>query len=243
MPGAARLAGAVEHFVEKTDEANIKIEGASKGFFYSVYADSVTLSYKDTTLPSIRNIGVHLQRLRILRREAAVAFTAEAFSGGTIDGEIVLRKKTVDLALKVENASIAELLALAGLSGDGLMEINGNLSDFAGEFQIELTDLKLKPSGFAAILPVDRFRSLNGVLVTDGQSLHVKALEIVGEGIRARLKGVIDGDNLDLTLELFPDAKTVGENQLLLDGISKYRRSPGHYSIPIKGTLSHPVIR
>lgn len=242
MPGAAKIAKTVERFAEKTDGVTLRIEGASKGIFYSLYADSVTLSYKDITFPPIRNIGVYVDIVNILRRKAAVFFKTEILDG-KMEGEVAFRKKTVDLMLKVERASIANLLSLAGLSGDGLMNIDGILSGPGGEFKVELMDLKLKPSGFAAVLPVDRFQSLNGVLVVDGQTLNVKALEIVGKGLRARLKGKVKGDKLNLTLELFPDAKTVDENQILLAGIDQYKRSPGHYSIPIKGTLSHPVIR
>lgn len=244
VPSADKLARVAEGMVSSRTDGKLDISSPSKGFFFNLAADRAILSYKGSYAIPFEKPGLHPAMASLLKGAPGLGFRASLF-GGTAIGEIGIsgiRKRAPRLSLDVDRVDISKLLEFAGLSGNGLLFLEGSRTGQKGEFRLRVTDLKLEPEGIAALIPVESFRGVNGMLLTHGTTATLKGLEIEGEGMHARMKGQVIGERLDLTLELFLDAETVDENSLILSGIERFKASPGHYRFPVRGTLSNPVI-
>ena len=70
-----------------------------------------------------------------------------------------------------------------------------------------------------------------------------------GEGLYARLKGYFPqatplGDApLNLSLELMPKPEFLEKQKFVFLLLNKYLTTPGHYDIPVRGTLAKPLLQ
>lgn len=245
VPSADKLARAAERFVNAGNNVDLTIDSPSKGVFFGIGADRATMSFNGRYDILFEKPGFYPDIASLFKGAPGIVFNA-GLLGGTAKGEVgitTLSNSAPRLSIDVGRVDIASMLEFAGLAGSGILYIEGGQAGGLGEFKLRITDLMLKPEGIAALIPVENFRGVNGMLITSGSTVSLKGLEIEGEGLHARMKGKVIGERLDLTLELFVDAETVKENSLILAGIERFKASPGHYSFPVRGTLSNPVIR
>ena len=177
---------------------------------------------------------------------------------GIIEGEAFVGEETTVTL----NAREVALNAFGELSAMGLKKgsVSGK-ADFIfaggncpkGSVSLDTTGVAL--AGLTSSYPAFIFgESLSASLAmeTEGDcKAEVKGLFIEGEGLDARIEGVmrikspIERSALDMKLELFtkPQASGADTNEVLFSIINGYKRSSGYYRMNIKGTINSPVIK
>lgn len=105
----------------------------------------------------------------------------------------------------------------------------------------ELSDLKIGEMP----LPAVSDETIQGILrVKDGRG-RVESLTFEGSGLYARLSGEVPlsaSAPLDLIMELMPKADFLEKQKFVFLLLVKYLDSPGHYRIPVRGTLAKPSV-
>ena len=80
-------------------------------------------------------------------------------------------------------------------------------------------------------------------------AIKLESFTLEGEGLYVRLKGglpltmPLGAAPLNLTLELMPKPEFLERQKFVFLLLTKYLTSPGHYEIPIRGTLAKPAIQ
>jgi type II secretion system protein N len=105
----------------------------------------------------------------------------------------------------------------------------------------ELADLKIGELP----LPAVSDETIQGMLrVKDGRG-RVESLTFEGSGLYARLSGEVPlsaSAPLELILELMPKAEFLERQKFVFLLLLNYLDSPGHYRIPVRGTLAKPQV-
>jgi type II secretion system protein N len=157
---------------------------------------------------------------------------------GRIEGSIAVSKGTSAL-VRIDSADIEELpfLKASGIQGKGLFYGNLVFAKNSGNLKFDVKDARLNTASFGGIgIPLDIFRSAQGAMTISGPVIRITSFSLRGPGIYARLKGNINGNQLNAVLELMPEPALEKEN-VIFSLIGTYRTSPGYYSIPVTKTL------
>ncbi|MBI5141256.1 MAG: type II secretion system protein GspN [Nitrospirae bacterium] len=242
IPDGALFAEAAKAAVMRSSGLRISLTGFSKSPFYALRADGITVEYQGRTAKPLKEINASVPVSGLLRGKASADISAIA-AGGRLAGTVSYTGGAASIDIRVERASLAELLALAPVSGSGVVDAQAKLVGGIGEIRFSVKEMKLETSGPLALLPLDKFKGINGVIDMSGREVHVKGLEIEGDSLHGRIKGKITDGSLDLAIEIFPDAAFSKDNSFILAGLLKYQESPGHYKIPVTGTIARPVVR
>jgi type II secretion system protein N len=120
---------------------------------------------------------------------------------------------------------------LPRMNGTVKMEVTG----------VELADLKIGELPLPAVVD----ETIQGMLrVRDGRG-RVESLTFSGSGLYARVSGEIPlaaSAPLELMLELMPKADFLEKQKFVFLLLVKYLDSPGHYRLPIRGSLAKPSL-
>jgi type II secretion system protein N len=98
-------------------------------------------------------------------------------------------------------------------------------------------------------LPDASYETVQGMYRLNGGRGTLESLSLQGKGIYVRLKGEIPfvsppgAAPLNLTLELMPKPSFLENQKFIFLLLTKYLTTPGHYQIPIRGTLAKPLIQ
>jgi len=98
-------------------------------------------------------------------------------------------------------------------------------------------------------LPDASYENIQGLYRLKGSRGTLETLSLQGSGIYVRLKGEIPfveptaSAPLNLTLELMPKPAFLESQKFVFLLLAKYLTTPGHYTIPIRGTLAKPMIQ
>lgn len=130
--------------------------------------------------------------------------------------------------------------------------------------QAEMRGLKGKGTGFIRLdaqgvelrgvkigetpLPDATYQTVQGMVrISEGAST-IESFTLQGTGLYARLKGdILPAGSLrtaplNMTLELMPKPDFLDRQKFIFLLLAKYLDTPGHYQIPIKGTLGKPAL-
>ena len=222
-------------------DISAKTEGLSKGLFFDFGADAITLIRQDKEILTIENIEGRINPLSLLLLKVALRVEGD-LSGGRFAGSATLHRKGISAAISVSDADAS---GIAFLSSLGVVErgtLSGDLTlkDGVGEARFSLDGALLKDRVFSGVpLPLHLFRGAKAALSVKAGTLGVTSFSLEGEGIYARIKGDIKGTNLDLNVELMPEAAF--RDKIYLIPLERYMVSPGYYLIPVKGDLASSV--
>lgn len=237
----ALLTGIIEDSV-KTGGLDIEVNGFRKGLFFSFTSESIEIKKSDKRLLSINGVSGRVDLLALPLMKVVMPFQGRVGSG-ELKGRALLRRKHYEVDLSVDAAQMQEIafFGQAGLKGKGTLAVDVYVEDGRGEIKFAIEDaefgmLYLPGSLSGFVLPLGMFQSARGVVRFKGQTVEVESLSIEGRGIYARAKGVIRGREVDMKLELMPEASVMPMDAfvILTSLISSYRVSPGYYVIPIK---------
>lgn len=136
----------------------------------------------------------------------------------------------------------------AGIFG-GQAEIRGLKGKADGQVKLEALGVDLRGVKVGETpLPDASYRTVQGLLRISGGVARLESFTLQGDGLYVRLKGQIPQVRplsvapLDLTLELMPKPDFLEKQKFIFLLLTKYLDTPGHYQLPIKGTLGKPLL-
>jgi type II secretion system protein N len=196
-------------------------------------------------------------RLRLFPLLAGkVTFACEARIGaGKLEGEVEpLGKGRLDLAisgLRLEDIPFFVTVTGARVGGQLMAEAHfrgrGDKAD--GELKLEVRGAEVGGVKIGDMpLPDASYRTVQGMLRAKAGRLNLESFTLEGDGLYVRLKGDLPlvgppaAAPLNLALELMPQAEFLEKQKYVFLLLVKYQKSPGHYEIPIRGTLGKPAV-
>ncbi len=214
-------------------EIKVSITGIRKGFFFTLYADSLNVEIDGTPALKITEISSRINPLYLFKKQLAFSLNGE-IGTGEITGFLTLPEKGT---IKVERVEISTIpyVTYIGLKGSGLLSGNLYLKDNTVDVIFEIEDLNIKGLTRGMPLPLSLFNKIQGAFSSKGNILKVKSISLEGEKGYARLEGEVNNGFMNLTLELMPLFDKLESVESML--IEKYKVSPGYYVIPIKGPV------
>jgi type II secretion system protein N len=134
------------------------------------------------------------------------------------------------------------------LQADALFQEDG--SRRSGEMRLLVKGAVLNGVKIGGMpLPDASYETIQGMYRLNGARGTLESLSLQGKGIYMRLKGDIPfisppgSAPLNLTLELMPKPSFLENQKFIFLLLIKYLTTPGHYQIPIRGTLAKPLIQ
>ena len=204
---------------------------------------------------SMDSASVRLRLLPLLTGRVTIALDGRIGSG-TITGTItVAPQKQLDLAIKdLPLEAIPFFPTVAGTQAKGIARINATIQGIGarakGDLQLQVRGAELNGIKIGEIpLPDASYREVQGMLRIGGGKASLESFTLQGESLYVRLKGDIpviaplNASPLNLTLELMPKPEFMERQKFVFLLLVKYLSSPGHYQIPIRGTLAKPLLQ
>lgn len=197
---------------------------------------------------------VRLRLFPLLIGRVQMSFHAR-IGGGVLTGDLSLRKGG-DMHLDISNVRLEDIPFFPTVTGaevKGLLRVQGNFRGpqrtAKGELRMEVRDAALAGVKIGETpLPDASYSAVQGMLRVTGGKGTLESLTFQGEGLYVRLKGDIllsanlSSAPLNLTLELMPKPEFLEKQKFVFLLLTKYLSSPGHYQIPVRGTLAKPAI-
>ncbi len=216
----------------------ISIVNLQKGHFYDVSIGQIVLKKAGTTILSVDNSYGRLSFVSLLKLRPGIIFRGD-IAGGKVRGTLCFSRAGRSLEVVLKNAHLEEVpfFAHAGLDGRGVISGEYHAENNAGNLEFTVDDAAIKPASLGGVpVPLNMFTKARGAMETKGRTIRIISFAMEGKGIYARIKGDVTGRMLNLTMEIMPDAALEGQD-LMFSMIRRYEVSPGHYSIPVRGTI------
>jgi type II secretion system protein N len=206
--------------------------------------------------PVIRldHLSVRLRILPLFLGKVVFGYHGAIGKGG-IDGEFSPLGKgglKLDIAeVRLEDIPFFQTVAGAQVKGEMRAQgaIRGKQTGLTGEFQLAVKDVQLQGIKLGEMpLPDASYRNVQGMLRMGGGRANLESLTLDGEGLYTRLKGdfplttPLGAAPLNLTLELMPRPEFLEKQKYIFLLLLKYQTSPGHYQLPVRGTLGKPSV-
>ena len=214
-------------------ELSLSVDGLRKGIFLNLYADNLTLVLDQRPALEILDFRMNISPRHLFDFRLAFAINGE-MGGGKVHGTV---KLPLNGTIDIERAELNDIpyLKRSGIDIYGNMTSEILVKGDSVKAVFQIPDLNIRESVTTVIPLMSSFRTMQGSLSLAGNNLKVESISLNGEKGYARLKGTITNGNMDLTLELMPDASKLNAMESML--IGKYIVSPGYYVIPIRGRL------
>jgi len=217
----------------------VDLTNFSKGLFYNFSADGVTLLKADRPVASLEDVGGRINPLALFLLRVSLKLDG-VLGGGDFHASVGLSPGKTRVVAHADNVRMERVpfMKMIGLDGSGLLSGRADVSGGKGEVTFSARDARFRPASFGGItVPLDIFRTARGALEVDGQTLRITSFSLEGQGIYARLKGVVTGGYLRGTMEIMPD-KSFALKEVLSGTLGRYEVSPGYYVVPIKSSVS-----
>lgn len=214
-------------------ELSLSINGLRKGIFLNLYADNLTLVIDQK--PALQIVDFRMNITPRHLSDFRIAFTINGeMGGGKVNGTL---KLPLDGTIDIERAELNDIPYLKRIGFDiyGNMSSEISVKGDSVKAVFQIPDLNIRDSVMTVIPLITSFRKMQGSLSLTGNSLKVDSVSLDGDKGYARLKGTITNGNMDLSLEMMPDADKLNAMESML--IGKYIISPGYYVVPIRGRL------
>lgn len=226
-----------------------------KAFPLGVSAKGVQIAGERGTLLRLDRASVRLSLLPLLTGQLVCAFDGQVGSG-RISGEYSLRKNGKG-SLEVRGVRLEDVpffKTVAGAEAKGIMSVDASLRgtppQTSGELRLEVKGAELRGVKIAETpLPDASYETVRGMVRIASARAVLESFALQGEGIYIRLKGdfplskPLGASPLNLTLELMPQPAFLDRQKLVFMLLAKYLVTPGHYQLPIRGTLAKPILQ
>lgn len=243
----------IEHSVP-WETMYLKMEGFRKGLFYNFYVDEIVLMKRaktgenatmeqggsggtDRPLFMFKDVNGQINLLSIVKLNPQLSIGC-SLHGGVIAAEVGLMG-TGTIRMKGHGVRIRKIPFLedVGIRGEGNLSAELRLRDAKGELKIAVDDARFENTSLGGFfVPLGLFHEVKGLMAIQGKTLLIQSLTFQGNGVYARGKGAIEGNNLNIGLEIVTDSSFQSE-PVLLTMLEQYKVSPGYYLIPLKAPL------
>jgi type II secretion system protein N len=216
----------------------LKVTGLKKGLFYRVDIEKLAVQHSGGEMCSFRNISWRMNPLSLMTLKVRSSVRG-SITGGGINGEIRLGRKTRRVSLDLENVSVQDvpLFERIGLYGKGILSGRYSIIDDTGQIEFSTENASLEPVSVSGnIVPLNFFHRIRGALKIRGDTVEIVSVNLEGDHVFARLKGTVRNAFADMVIEIMPDA-VFHENPVFLYELRKFKVSPGYYVIPVKQQL------
>lgn len=234
----------------------LKLSAASfgKSLPLGVKGKGITLSSEAGDLLKISKGRVSIELLPLLAGRLTLAINAEIGSGTLVSSLSLLRNPSTYLELKnvrLEDIPFFQSVAAMKASGilSGKVDITGLLAKAKGSVQLEVKAAELSGIKLGEMpLPDASYRTVQGMIKIAGGKGTIESFTLQGDDLYIRLKGglplvdPLQATPLDLSLEIMPKPELLEKQKLVFLLLVKYQDTPGHYLIPVKGTLGKPQV-
>jgi len=214
----------------------------------------ITLSSASGELLKVRKGRLSFDLLPLLTGKLSVSLDAEVGSG-TITATIsLLRSPSTNIAVKnVRLEDVPFFQNVAGMKAGGILsgkvETIGVVSQAKGYVQFEVQGAEMSGISIGGMpLPDASYRTVQGMIRISGGKGAIESFTLQGDELYVRLKGglpladPLSATPLDLSLEIMPKPVLLEKQKLVFLLLLKFQDSPGHYLLPVKGTLGKPQV-
>ena len=190
----------------------------------------------------------------LLLGRVSVAINAEIGSGTLVSSLSLLRSPSTRIEIKnVRLEDIPFFQTAAGMKAAGILSgkvaTTGRLSKAKGFLQLEVQGAELSGIKLGEMpLPDASYRTVQGMIRFNDGKGAIESFTLQGDDLYVRLKGGLPladplaATPLDLSLELMPKPALLEKQKLIFLLLLKFQDTPGHYLIPVKGTLGKPQV-
>lgn len=226
-----------------------------KAFPFGIKARNLEILDGRGSLVKLDEVTARVAILPLLAGKMVVNYNA-GIGNGTIEGHFSSgRNKEFSAAagnIRLEDIPFFRTVAGARVTGElsSDVEFSEQGSGFKGQARLSVKDAVLNGLKITGMpLPDASYESIRGMYLVNGGKGSLESLSLQGRGIYVRLKGDIPFTSppgsapINLTLELMPKPAFLENQKLVFLLLVKYLTSPGHYQIPIRGTLAKPAIQ
>lgn len=223
----------------------------AKAFPLGIAARGVEVGSDRGVLLRVDTLSVRIEILPLLTGKVAIDCRA-AIGKGEIRGEVAPRQGAGRLAVRgVRLEDIPFFQTVAGAQVRGELRADGSLAgNGKGELRLEVKGAEVRGVKIGETpLPDASYETVQGMLRTGGGRAALESFTLQGEGLYVRLKGEmplaapLPAAPLNLTLELMPKPDFLEKQKFVFLLLARYLASPGHYQVPIRGTLAKPAIQ
>ncbi|HWI40295.1 MAG TPA: type II secretion system protein GspN [Verrucomicrobiae bacterium] len=231
----------------------LRLERLSRTFPPGLSARSAEIYDQRGTLLRVRELRVRPLLLPLLAGKLVLA-GGGAIGGGEVsstiipgDGRLTLEIRSVPL----QELPMLKVAAGADVKGTlkGGAEFTRKGNRLSGWVRGEVKQLEVAGASVGGVaLPAATFETVRGLVRVGDAGGTIESLTFEGSGLYARLSGTLGraavpaAVPLDLVLELMPQAAFMESQKLVFLLLARYTASPGHYRIPVRGTISGPVV-
>lgn len=219
-----------------------------------IKGEGVVLSSDSGALLRLRRGRMTLDILPLLAGRLNVSISADIGSGTLVSSLSLLRSPSTAVAVNnVRLEDIPFFQTVAGMKATGLLSgrvaVKGTLAKAKGEVRIEIQGAELAGIKLGEMpLPDASYRTVQGMVRIEGGKGTIESFTLQGDDVYMRLKGglpladPIQATPLDLSLEIMPKPELLEKQKLIFLLLLKFQDTPGHYLIPVKGTLGKPLV-
>jgi type II secretion system protein N len=234
----------------------LKLDAVSigKAFPFGISGKGITLSSESGELLKLRSGRLALELLPLLAGKLNLSIRAEIGSGSLVSSLSLLRSPSTTIVIKnVRLEDIPFFQTVAGIKASGVLsgkaETKGLISKAKGYLQVEVNGADLSGIKIGEMpLPDASYRKVQGMVrISDGKAA-IESFTLEGDDLYVRLKGALPladplpATPLNLSLELMPKPSLLDKQKFVFLLLLKYQDTPGHYLIPVKGTLGKPQV-
>jgi type II secretion system protein N len=214
----------------------------------------LTLSSSDGELLKIDKGRLAFELLPLFLGRVSVVIDAEIGSGTMTAALSLMRAPSARIEVKkVRLEDIPFFRTAAGMKASGILsgkaETTARIARSKGYLQLDVQGVDLSGIKIGDMpLPDAAYRTVQGMIrIKDGKG-SIESFTLQGDDLYVRLKGglpladPIAATPLDLSLELMPKPALLEKQKLIFLLLLKFQDTPGHYLIPVRGTLGKPKV-
>jgi type II secretion system protein N len=226
----------------------------SKSLPLGIKGSGITLSSQSGELLKVEKGSLSVDLLPLISGHLNLSIYAEIGSGTLVSVISLLRSPSTRINVKnVRLEDIPFFHNAAGMKAGGILSgkvvTTGVVSKAKGFVQLEVQGAELSGIKIGEMpLPDSSYKAVQGMIGISGGKGTIESFTLQGDDLYVRLKGglpLVDplpATPLDLSLELMPKPSLLEKQKLVFLLLLKYQDTPGHYLIPVKGTLGKPQV-
>lgn len=225
-----------------------------KAFPLGITARGVTIADGRGVLLRLDNIRARLEIVPLLAGSVSVSVNG-AVGAGQLDGHFRPGAGTgTFLAREVRLEDIPFFRTAANADVKGMMTLDASLTSKGrargGEVKLAVRGATIRRAAISGIpLPDATYETVRGMVRFSGGRATLDSFSLQGDDVYVRLSGdmplsaPVGNSPLNLSLELMPRPAFLDRQKLVFTLLAKYLVTPGHYRLPIRGTLSRPLLQ